>query len=372
MVVMYHIYVRMFGGLEPLHNFFLAGFLRQGYIGVPFFMLLSGFILAWNYDRVFAVSVRGVDVCKFIAARIARLYPVFAVVLIVNFVKILLNSDVTVWKEVIPNLILNLSMLSGILFIDITRYLGVSWSVSVEMVFYAMFPFIMWILYRLVRPTPMKLLGIVIGAWLLQIMTGWLVHDHGESVDFLYFSYEGRLVEFIAGTCLGLLFVQRAMARNEHAVEPKITHLKRFAFTFAETAALGTVAATYVISRHIPIAYSKLGLYLPCMAIVVMVFAFGSGWLSWLLSSSICVWLGESSYSLYLWHNLVIGLSYQLLGLTAFGAFVAIVGSVVVAGASYQLIEIPARRRLRRRMNAWIDRRLDGNSESAQPALATS
>ena len=57
---------------ESIRNAYLSVF-REGYIGVSFFFILSGFILAYNYGARILDSIT--DIGSFLKARFARIYP---------------------------------------------------------------------------------------------------------------------------------------------------------------------------------------------------------------------------------------------------------------------------------------------------------
>src|SRR5580698_8802877 len=65
----------------PLAPGWVNSILRNGYLGVPFFFVLSGFILTYNYasdpqQRIVARS--------FWMARFARIYPIYLVALVLS------------------------------------------------------------------------------------------------------------------------------------------------------------------------------------------------------------------------------------------------------------------------------------------------
>lgn len=72
------------------------------------------------------------------------------------------------------------------------------------------------------------------------------------------------------------------------------------------------------------------------------------------LSARAVVWLGERSYGLYLWHIVVLTVARNQMGLrdgiVAWGVQIGL--SLIVAAASYSMIERPMRRRLNRRFSA--------------------
>jgi peptidoglycan/LPS O-acetylase OafA/YrhL len=69
----------------------------EGYIGVSFFFILSGFILSYNYEELF--SKENYSKYKFYIARFARIYPIHLLTLILAMPLSLyiLNANPKIW-----------------------------------------------------------------------------------------------------------------------------------------------------------------------------------------------------------------------------------------------------------------------------------
>jgi peptidoglycan/LPS O-acetylase OafA/YrhL len=63
-------------------------------------------------------------------------------------------------------------------------------------------------------------------------------------------------------------------------------------------------------------------------------------------------WLGERSYSIYLWNILARAAIFNSIGRTVVGDIAWIAMTVVLAGVSYRLVERPLRAKLARKSGA--------------------
>jgi peptidoglycan/LPS O-acetylase OafA/YrhL len=142
----------------------------------------------------------------------------------------------------------------------------------------------------------------------------------------------------------------------------------------AKTAALVMLAVTYVLIARISTNYAVIGRD-PIIASTAAFFFLALFWLLSTRPSAVgfleirpLVWIGECSYSIYLYHYVVgmilisqisktIGLGPQLLLVAAVSLLVLIVGRI-----SYVTVENPSRR--------WLTRVLIGPPQ--KPAAATS
>ena len=127
---------------------FLWHLFYEGYAGVSFFFMLSGFILAYTYQQRLIDGTATVR--SFYVARIARIYPLHLLALFVAlfFLKFFNHPSPTDFFDLGINTFLLQSFIPGQEFL----FNSVSWSLSDEAFFYALFPLIVFSTFS--RPTP--------------------------------------------------------------------------------------------------------------------------------------------------------------------------------------------------------------------------
>ncbi len=114
------------------------GWFSQGYAGVAFFFVLSGFVLTWSAGPDDTVQ-------RFYRRRLARLYPSYLTAAVLAIVL----GEATGARVLVPNLLMvqAWSTESAVIF----GVNGVSWSLSCELFFYACFPLLLLLLRRTCR-----------------------------------------------------------------------------------------------------------------------------------------------------------------------------------------------------------------------------
>lgn len=327
----------------PKGNF--AGFtLNQG---VSFFYVLSGFILHYNYRD--GATQNGW--MSFVTLRFCRLWPLH--------VAGLLLASALAWADIVSwyHAYLSLPKLLGIIFMmhawspDNHVYFainGVSWSLSVEMFFYACFPAVS----RSASKSPLQTMALV--SIPVAILLFFARATHVDLASGIYnINPLVRLPEFVTG-----ILIAEWRARQH---KPSIVN--RRLWTSAECLSLLVLALCNWVA---PIAFSwafahlgiSIGIYLrgffsaiPCAA-VIYIFSMQRGAVSGSMNWRPLILLGKASFALYVIHQPIQKfMAVRLIGmnpweLTAACALVTISIAIVL----HRLIEIPAYRACQRAM----------------------
>jgi peptidoglycan/LPS O-acetylase OafA/YrhL len=257
----------------------------EGYIGVTFFFMLSGFILAHSYGR--KITSGHLSYYEFMASRIARIAPLHLLTLLLALPLILLIPG-SIWlSRFIGTTTLNAVLLHAFVpSSDVYFSLNApSWSISAEMFFYALFPFLLCMRTRTLLPLAVTIL------FIQQIAAHYLPK---EMVHFFIYIFPPiRIADFIIG-----ILLYRAYQANRHVTDSMATGL--------QTVAMVLLVAFIAGKSYISQAARFDAYYVVPMAFVILSFAWQNGKLARAISHRALVFLGEASFALYLVHNLVI------------------------------------------------------------------
>lgn len=330
---------------SPEYVAFWGRWLLEGCAGVSFFFILSGFILTYNY-RESLVGLERTTLWNFYANRFARIYPVHLLTFGAMFIVAphLLRS---IWSA--PQLA-NLLLVQS--WIPKARYFfsqnPVSWSLSNEAFFYAMLPFLLWGMCKLRLQSPARSLLLALGVFSVAVAISWTFRNHPDARGILYINPLFRLHEFILGIVLALVFSHVTTSKaGLFQWSPRIA-------TALELGSLALLGWAVSIAHRVPFEVRITVFYSPFMALVIFVHAFGRGWISQMLSVRPMRFLGEISYSIYMFHLIVLSLmityrqSWKLaeLSLAQFALiYLAVLFSV--SALSFCCFETPMRQRLK-------------------------
>lgn len=340
LVVAYHAGIRGFAG---------------GYVGVDVFFVLSGYLITGLLVQEVERSGT-IDLAAFYARRARRLLPALAVLLLFTSVAAFALYAPFEQRLIARTALSTAAYASNLLFArDSTEYMATAshgnpllhtWSLSVEEQFYLGWPILVMLAMRVAAGTPTgrsrRRLLVVMAAtavvscalsiWLTRIRQPWA-----------FFLSPTRAWEFALGG-LGMLL-------------PMTTLGGRWAATFrcvASWLGLGGVVAAAIVFDPSTVFPGAAAL-LPAAATVMVLMAgisvgqasdaaarFGAGTL---LKARPFQEMGRLSYSWYLWHWPLIAFAGAVWTTGSHGAkLVALVASLVLAEASFRLVEDPVRR----------------------------
>lgn len=260
----------------------------EGYIGVSFFFILSGFILAFNYQ---SEILKGTNVkLTFYVARIARIYPLHVLTFILSIplsLDVFLGSNLLFIKQVITNLTLTQSYFP---IRDIYFSFNIpAWSISNEMFFYLLFPFLIQIFFKFNR---FKKTWFIMIFALIPLLTLFISSKLFH--QFFYISPFFRIIDFIIGIFIYNLYIILKLKNRE------------INFNLLEISSIVLLVVFFIFHERIPqVARFSFYYWIP-MCYLIIAFSFQKGFISKFLSKKHFVYLGEISFGLYMFHHLIL------------------------------------------------------------------
>ena len=339
---------------EPLHR--LVG---AGYIGVPLFFMLSGFVLAWNYASLKPTA--GKAVWRFYIARIARVMPLYWLVLLylilMRVARGIDQSD-ALWRHFFA-----IQSWSGDWRVGAQEYNAPGWSICVEVFLYALFPFLVFLVARVARRFGTAgLVGLIAAAWAVQLALvsyftakGYVdlhARDSSSAHRWLYRNPLTRLPDFVTGMSLAFIMLRGFSLRIRTAT---LIQAACVAFVVVCGASSLRFDGTFLnVDVGSPGVYRAL-FYgaiwtVPFALLLASLVAAPRSLMARVLSTRPAVALGTASYALYLTHRpLVPGFGQALAerthGITAYLVIASVLGlCLLVAEGAHRYVEIPCRR----------------------------
>lgn len=366
----------------------------EGYIGVTFFFILSGFILTYNYDHL--VRKKTVTLKHFLLFRFARIYPTFLLTFllaiplfvmsleetslhIINMsshlsyldsIQNILNQKTISFSLFITTAIANLGLIQSFLPFSLIYFSfnAPAWSISDEAFFYL-------VCCLLLGFTKQKLLKIMALSFIILSTLGFFAL-HWKIKEplihwFFYINPLVRVFDFMGGILLAKIFL---------SIDKNKIKNGRLLFTTLELISLLALGIFFFIAVQYNInqAWRYDVFYLIPMSAIIFIFSFEKGYFSNLIKHRYFVFLGEISFSLYMFHQLIIRYLTTLLEnfsvsistlprLLLFIMFV-ITSVIIISALNYLFYEKPLNRFIRHTFTTKCHSINNGTEISIQPS----
>lgn len=327
--------LRAFAVVAVIINHFNKEILPNGYLGVDIFFVISGFVITSSlYQRPsknFKDFISG-----FYERRIKRLVPALSIfVLITSFTICLFNLNPSFFLKTGLTSLFGLSNLY--LLKQSTDYFAQStdlnvfthtWSLGVEEQFYILFPFLIWFSgFGRHTKNGARNLFLVVGGLTIASLIGF-IYLYPINQPAAYFLMPTRFWEMAAGCLLFITFQKRASLEKFLEKVPPLLVLGLIVGIMYLPMSLATTSTVAVVVLSLVLIAS----------LKKQTFTFK------IFTHPKVIYIGLTSYSLYLWHWGVLSISRWTIGIHWWSIPFQIALMWGLAIASYKYIETPLRK----------------------------
>lgn len=323
---------------------------KSGFLGVTVFFVLSGYLITGIL--ISEVEEEGtIDLKNFWLRRIRRLVPaVMSMAVVIIFVSAVVNRIIFTkgCKDFLASVLGFNNWWQIFNKVSYFEAAGVPspfthcWSLAIETQFYLIYPLILLGIYKLVKSREegrakrgLLFAGVTLMLALISVILMIVLFDPQQDASRVYYGTDTRAFSLLFGALLAILWDYRMVPRRLSASVNMVLGSVSFAVLLVMTIAIngssnfwyrggqfvGTILTVLVI-------YTVLG---------------RKTWLSRFLSNPVLKWIGDRSYSIYLWHYPIILLISKGIKASWWITLIEIVLSVVLAELSYCFIETPIR-----------------------------
>lgn len=305
----------------------LQVFASYGYLAVDLFFIMSGFVIALNYEKTVGSLSLSV-VARFLGFRLARIYPLHIVILVAflaNPLAILMFSSLGLpGDRYDPTYyILSVLLVQNWGFSSLTAWNFPAWSISTEWASYLLFPLLAWFSNRFVRCSNHAAAALVCLVLLLYAF-GHFNGGLGQNIP------QAGLLRCVLGFATGMALHSAWALRTRQIIPGSVLF------------ACGTLTLVLGVSAGLPdYTFAPAGFVALILGLIR-----SRGLFARVTDSSVLVYIGEVSYSTYLVHYLVKDWVKFLFvqdtaGAAALGAYLGLTAAASVC--LYHLVELPGR-----------------------------
>ncbi len=335
--------------------FYHLGFdwIPGGFLGVDLFFVISGYVIT----RLLLDSIErsgGLDLRAFYLARLRRLLPALAFMLVTTAIAVGIWAPDTIKRFLIDTpFALTGSMNWWLVGRELDYFESIgrppllqhTWSLAVEAQFYLLWPLILLLILRFAGKKRISLVALIIAGFsgiALMLVSFSLDSASGSKVSHIYFGTDTHSIGLFLGSALAVNWIpQNFKEEVSRKAQDFIDGIGVFGF-------LGILATFLLINESDPtlykIAFPLAGLF---GAAIITSIVHPASRFAPILQNRVLLWIGERSYAIYLWHWVIFqvtrpdvdlaGESWALLALRILIVF-------ALADISLRYIELPVRR----------------------------
>ena len=304
-------------------------------VGVSYFFVLSGFVMIIAYSK----SGKRIQPITYYKNRFARVYPVYLIALLFTIFMMWL-CNIPVPKDALPYNFLMLQSWFPPYPMLINRS---GWTLSVEVLFYLSFPFLFNRIYSRYKLSVVAI-GILLFWLLSQLLSSYLQSTHWNlknlpiNHNLLYYFPPMHFNQFLIGNLFGILLL--------HTYD-------RFSRNWDWLVLLLLAVTAALLKYQIPNGNYHNGFLAILFGFIILVISLNNGLISRVCENRIFVFLGEASFGIYILQIPVHEALYKITKPFYYTQpnnffYVYLIVLTVIAAISYQFIETPLRKMIRK------------------------
>ena len=323
---------------------------KSGFLGVTVFFVLSGYLITGIL--ISEVEEEGtIDLKNFWLRRIRRLVPaVMSMAVVIIFVSAVVNRIIFTkgCKDFLASVLGFNNWWQIFNKVSYFEAAGVPspfthcWSLAIETQFYLIYPLFLLGIYKLAKSRGegrakrgLLFAGVTLLLALISVILMIALFNPQQDASRVYYGTDTRAFSLLFGALLAILWDYRMVPRRLSASVNMVLGSVSFAVLLVMTIAINGSSNFWY----------RGGQFFGTILTVLMVYAVSGRktWLSRFLSNPVLKWIGDRSYSIYLWHYPIILLISKGIKASWWITLIEIVLSVVLAELSYRFIETPIR-----------------------------
>lgn len=323
---------------------------KSGFLGVTVFFVLSGYLITGIL--ISEVEEEGtIDLKNFWLRRIRRLVPaVMSMAVVIIFVSAVVNRIIFTkgCKDFLASVLGFNNWWQIFNKVSYFEAAGVPspfthcWSLAIETQFYLIYPLILLGIYKLVKSREegrakrgLLFAGVTLLLGLISVILMIVLFDPQQDASRVYYGTDTRAFSLLFGALLAILWEYQMVPRRLSASVNMVLGSVSFAVLLVMTIAINGSSNFWY----------RGGQFVGTILTVLVIYTVSGRktWLSRFLSNPVLKWIGDRSYSIYLWHYPIILLISKGIKASWWITLIEIVLSVVLAELSYRFIETPIR-----------------------------
>lgn len=334
-----------------ISNWIFKYIFSEGALGVSFFFVLSGFILSHRYKNKFVHNKQSKRL--FYIGRISRIFPLHVICLIISIPLVihLYNGSII---NLVSKGVLNLSLIQSFIPLKSVYFSfnAPSWSLSDELFFYLLFPFLITVIYP-IKIRKNIIITLTVTAFLTLLL---FIIPQKFRHQLFYVNPIFRLYDFIMGILLYRFY--------EYIKSKQIKSGTRF-----ELISIASFFILFLFHNQAPAFIINSLYYMIPICLIILSISLERGKISYYLRNKIFINLGEISFAFYMFHQLVIRYYlkltlHPLLYNYFFDSILILLISITISYLSFSLFENKANHLLKSKLTTLHKTLFNNNSNT--------